>query len=586
MEPAKHLSNAAPRTRRAFLCQSLGVAGGLSAASISRAAPNENTYDVVIYGGTPAAVTAAVQVKRMGQSVAIVCPDAHIGGLTISGLGWTDSKNGAAIGGLAREFYHRIWQFYQNPDAWTQQTRDSYIAQKVGAQPGIALDDTKQVMWTFEPHAALHVMENWLNEEKIPVFKNEWLDRGKNGVIKQGAKITAMRTLSGKVFKAKVFIDAGYEGDLMASAKIPHRVGRDAAIDWSEPLNGVRFTIAGVDRYHSADAYQGVDPYLIPGKPESGFIAGVEGKWDEAQTPLGAADTKRLQSFNYRLCLTTEAKNRAAFPKPKNYDEKQYELLFRLLATGKESSWTTQAMPNLKTDSNNQGSMSGDFVGGSFSLPEHLTYSSATYGRRKQMLADHRTYQQGLLWSLQNHERVPSELRTRLAPWGLAKDEFADNENWPYQVYVREARRMEGITTVTQHHVQKRPGFSVQDSVGLGSYSLDSHVVRRVVIDGGIRDEGGFYVFWDKPYPIPYGCLVPKSDDCLNLLVPVTVSATHAAFGSIRMEPTYMILGQAAGAAACLAIKQNVSVQTVPYADLAKQLAQDKQVLAWAADNK
>ncbi len=295
--------------------------------------------------------------------------------------------------------------------------------------------------------------------------------------------------------------------------------------------------------------------------------------------PLGEADPRRLQCFNYRLCLTQFGENRVAFARPAGYDEREFELLFRILEKGDDSSFTTQAMPNRKTDSNSQGKVSSDYVGGSFSVKEGWNYSEASYERRKTVLQDHRRYHQGLLWSLQNHPRVPEKHRKELGEWGLSKDEFTDNGNWPYQVYVREARRMEGLAMVTQHHVQLKPGFD-KDFIGCGSYSLDSHVVRRIVLDGQIRNEGGFYIWWDRPYPLPYGCLVPRKDSVNNLFAPTTLSATHAAFGSIRMEPTYMILGQAAATAAALAIEGKVAAQDVPYAALSKRLIADGQILA------
>lgn len=573
-------------TRRDFLRRSFAVAGGMllpAAASRGAAGGADEPYDLVIYGGTGAAVTAAVQARRMGRSVALVCPETHLGGLTTSGLGWTDSKNGSAIGGLAREFYHRIWQFYADPGVWTQEMRDVYLARRIAAQPGPAIDEPRQVMWTFEPHAAERVIEAWLAAEKVPVFRGEWLDREK-GVIKHGAQIIAIRTLSGKIFRGRMFIDAGYEGDLMAAAGVRYRVGRDSAREFSEPLNGIRFPVQGVDRYYHG-AYAGVDPYVTAGKSGSGLLPGIESEWDgtRAAFPLGEADPQRLQSFNYRLCLTREPKNRIPIARPDGYDERQFELLFRLFAAGEKPGFTTQAVPNRKTDSNAVGRMSGDFVGGSFSVAEGWTYSDASYERRRQVLDAHRRYQQGLFWTLQNHARIPAPVRQELAAWGLSRDEFAENDHWPYQLYVREARRMVGLTTVTQHHVQKKPGYAVSDPIGLGSYSLDSHVIRRIMVDGKIYDEGGFYVWWDKPYPIPYGCIVPQKSDAANLLVPITLSATHAAFGSIRMEPTYMILGQAAATAAVLALQSGVAVQEVDYTALAKRLTADGQRLALPA---
>ena len=565
-------------SRREFLYGSLGIAAALLAEPQARADRNKDReYDVVIYGGTSAAATAAIQVRRMGKSAVIVCPERHIGGLTTSGLGWTDSKNGDAIGGLAREFYHRVWKFYRDPAAWTKETRESYVARKIAAQPGPAIDEAGEVMWTFEPHAAEQVMEAWLAEENIPVFRGERLDRSR-GVTKHGAEIQSMRMLSGKRFRGRMFIDAGYEGDLMAAAGVRYRVGRDSAHEYDEPLNGIRFPLEGVDKYYSAAPYPGVDPYVRPGDRSSGFLPGIEGEWHDTGG-LGDADPHRLQSFNYRLCLSVDPVNRIPFRKPDGYDERDFELLFRLLAAGEESNFTTQSMPNGKTDSNAHGRVSGDFVGGSFSVKDGWTYSDASYAMRDHVIEAHRRYQEGLLWTLQNHVRVPEKIRQELSQWGLAKDEFAENGGWPYQLYVREARRMEGMATVTQHHVQMAPGYTVKDPIGLGSYSLDSHVVRRVVVDGKILDEGGFYVWWDRPYPIPLGAILPQKSQASNLLAPVTLSATHAAFGSIRMEPTYMLLGQAAATAAVLGIDRHAVVQDVPYGDLAKRLTADGQRL-------
>ena len=498
--------------------------------------------------------------------------------MVTSGLGWTDSKKGGAVGGLAREFFHRLWVEYQKPERWTRQERANYQA---GAQPGPGRDDKNEVMWTFEPHVAEFVFEEWLKAEGVPVYKAEKIVRTKNGVEKQGGRILSFATQTGKRFTGKMFIDAGYEGDLMAGANVAHRTGRDSADEWGEPLNGIRFHIPG-DRGYTPNEFPGIDPYKTPGDPKSGLIAGVESVWNpDGKERVGASDFKRLQSFNYRLCLTQHAENRAPFVKPENYKEADYELLLRLFEKNKPSSFTEQLMPNLKTDSNNQGPMSLDFVGGSFSANK-WTYSDASDTQRDQIALAHRRYTEGYVWTIQNHPRVPQAWREKLANWGWAKDEFVDNGHFPYQMYVREARRMDGLSVMTQHHVQRKPGYEVKDSIGLGSYSLDSHVVRRVVVDGNIKNEGGFYVWWDVPYPISYGAIVPKkASEAENLLVPVTLSATHAAFGSIRMEPTYMLLGQAAATAAVLALDKRVSVQAVSYADLSARLRADKQILDW-----
>lgn len=539
------------------------------------------TYDIVVYGGTCSGITAAIQAKRMGKSVALVCPEEHLGGLTISGLGWTDTKDVNCIGGLSREFYHRIWLYYNNPAKWVYQTRSSY---NVSWQAGPGIQNASETMWTFEPHAAEEVFNQWLTEEGVNVVRNRWLDRGSGGVIRDGRRITAIKTLSydpdfgfnpAETFTGQMFIDASYEGDLMAGAGVSYRIGRDAKSEYNETLNGICFKSADLSASNSS--YYGIDPYVVPGDPSSGYIAGIEGAFSDP-SQVGKADD-RLQSFNFRMCLTDVSANRAAITKPANYDESQYELLFRLYEANKNSGFTSQRMPNLKTDSNNEGLFSLDWPGGNYSIEGGWNYSEASYADRMNVIRRHRDYVQGLLWTMLYHPRVPEGVRSGKTKWGLAKDEFADNQNFPYFAYVREARRMEGEMVMTEHHVKMAAGYGVSDSIGQGSYSLDSHVVRRVVIGNTIWDEGGFYLWWSTGYPISYRAIVPQREQATNLLVPVCLSASHAAFGSIRMEPTYMILGQSAATAAALAIDKACDVQTVPYADLRNRLALDGQRL-------
>ena len=560
-------------------CSASSAVYGIEAkASSGDPTQHDAAYDVVIYGGTAAGVVAAIQADAMGLRTALVSPDRHLGGMTSGGLGWTDSKNGAAIGGLARQFFHRVWQYYQQPETWSRSERADY-AWRMIAQPGRAVDDEREVMWTFEPHAAEAVFDRWLAESGVDVFRDEWLDR-EAGVSVRDGRIETIRTLSGRTFAGRMFIDATYEGDLMAAAGVSHRIGRDAASEFNERLNGIRFEQPGA-RYFKDDAFVGIDPYVNPGEAGSGFIVGVEGELP-AEERFGERDS-RLQSFNYRLCLTTEPDNRIPIERPTDYHEADYELLLRLYEAGHRSGFTTHELPNRKTDSNSLGVMSFDFVGGNQSIVQDWNYTEASYEVRRRIAAAHRDYQLGLLWTIMNHPRVPEEERRKWSRYGLTADEFRDTENWPHQLYVREARRLQGLATMTQHHVQMKPGFEVTDSIGLGSYSLDSHDVRRLVIDGQIRSEGGFYEYWDKPYPIAYGSIVPRRGEVQNLLVPVTLSATHAAFGSIRMEPTYMILGQSAATAAGLAISEGLAVQEVPYALLRERLATDGQMLEFSA---
>lgn len=539
-------------------------------------------FDLVIYGGTAAAVTAAIQTARMGLHTALVSPDRHLGGMVSSGLGWVDSKDGRAVGGLAREFHHRVWRHYRNPAAWTRVSRDEYQA-RVHAQPGPTIDDKEEVMWTFEPHVAERLLDEWLAETKVQVFRDEWLVREAGGVQREGSRITGFRTLSGRVFTAGMFIDASYEGDLMATAGVTYRVGRDSAAEFGESLNGIYFKKPGQMYADAAfKAYENVDPYRVPGDPVSGLIAGIEGHL-RPDEHLGDTDT-RLQSFNLRLCLTNVPENRVPITRPADYNEANYELLFRVYEGGSVCGFSAQEMPNAKTDSNNSGMVSLDYIGGNYSITEGWNYSEATYEHRARILQAHRDYTHGLLWTIMNHPRVPAEHRENWSRWGLAADEFADTGHWPHQVYVREARRMQGTTIMTQHHVECAKGYEVADSIGLGSYSMDSHNIRRVIVDGKIRAEGGFYIFSKQVYPISYGSITPRREEITNLLVPVTLSATHAAFGSIRMEPTYMILGQSAATAAAFALRSDIPVQDVSYAELAQRLAADGQVLkGWPA---
>ncbi len=541
----------------------------------------DTTYDIVVYGGTCSGIAAAIQAKRMGKSVVLVCPEEHLGGLTISGLGWTDTKDTNCIGGLSREFYHRIWLYYNDPAAWIYQSRSSY---NPSWQAGPAIQDSSETMWTFEPHVAEEVFEQWLTEAGVTVVRNRWLERSSGGVQKQGNRIAAIKTLSydadfgfspAETYAGQMFIDASYEGDLMASSGVTYRIGRDSKSEYNETLNGIYFKSSNLSPSNSP--YNGIDPYVIPGDPSSGLIAQIEDEFSDP-SQIGKEDD-RLQAFNFRMTLTDVSANRIAIPKPAGYDEKDYELLFRLYEAGQNPGFTTQRMPNLKCDNNNSGLMSLDWPGGNFSMDDNWVYSEASYIDRMNYVRRQRNYQQGLLWTMLYHPRVPESARNSRTKWGLSKDEYADNDNWPYFSYVREARRMEGEMVMTEHHVKMASGYTVTDSVGQGSYSLDSHVVRRVVIEDTIWDEGGFYVWWSDGYPISYRAILPKHQEASNLLVPVCLSASHAAFGSIRMEPTYMILGQSAATAAAMAIDYDYDVQELPYGLLRTRLLADGQRL-------
>lgn len=527
-------------------------------------------YDLVIYGGTAAAVTAAVQAKQMGKTVLIVSPDKHLGGLSSGGLGFTDTGNKAVIGGLAREFYHRVYQHYQKPEAWQWERREQFGNKGQGT---VAMDGENRTMWIFEPHVAEQVFEDFIREYKIPVVRNEWLNR-QTGVKKSGKRIVSIKTLSGKTYAAKMFIDSTYEGDLMAAAGVSYHVGRESKDQYGEQWAGVQTGVLH-HRHHFGAVKEKISPYWIPGDPTSGVLPRIS---MALPGEYGSAD-KKIQAYCFRMCLTDHADNRVPFPKPEGYDPKQYELLLRIFQAGwRETFQKFDRIPNRKTDTNNHGPFSTDNIGMNYDYPE------ASYERRRAIIREHEQYQKGWLYFIANDPRVPADVQSAFRKWGLARDEFKDNGNWPHQIYVREARRMIGAYVMTENELlKKRP---TPDSVGMGSYGIDSHNIQRYIIGSGkdayVQNEGDIGVSTNGPYQIAYGSLVPKREQVENLFVPVAVSSSHIAYGSIRMEPVFMILGQSAATAAAMAIDGKLAVQDVPYAKLRERLLQDKQVLEFA----
>ncbi|HWK56837.1 MAG TPA: FAD-dependent oxidoreductase [Parapedobacter sp.] len=518
--------------------------------------------DVIVYGGTSAAITAAVQLKKSGKSVIVVSPDKHLGGLSSGGLGFTDTGNKSVIGGLARDFYHRVYMHYQHSAAWRWQKQEEYGNKGQGTP---AMDGDARTMWIFEPHVAEKVFEDYVKEFQLDVRRNEWLDR-ERGVRKRNGRIVSLTTLSGNTYKGKMFIDATYEGDLIAAADVSYHVGREANATYGEQWNGVQTGVL----HHKHWFASNISPYKVPGDSTSGLLYGVSG---EHPGEYGAGD-HRVQAYCFRMCLSNHPENRVPFPKPDNYNPENYELLARVFASGwRETFQKFDPIPNRKTDTNNHGPFSTDFIGMNYDYP------TASYERRKQIIQEHEDYQQGLMYFLANDPKVPAEVRDEMAQWGLAKDEFTDNGNWPHQLYIREARRMVGQYIMTEHDTFSER--EVTDPVGMGSYTLDSHNVQRYIKpDGFVQNEGDIGVHPAKgPYQISYGALIPKREECTNLLVPVCMSSSHIAFGSIRMEPVFMILGQSVALAASLAIDNGTAVQDVAYATLAKELLKEKQVL-------
>lgn len=538
---------------------------------------NIANYDVVIYGGTSSGIVAAIQAKQMGKTVVVIAQGNRPGGLTTGGLGQTDIGNKAAIGGLARDFYRRIRVYYDNDANWKWQKREEY---RDSGQTRTAQDES--CMWTFEPSAALQVFQDLITENDIQIIYNQRLNREK-GVKKHKKQITSITMESGLCFTGKMFIDATYEGDLMAAAGVSYTVGREANSKYKETFNGVQAAGRGVslqkekvDNFAYHDFVKGVDPYIIKGDPNSGLLPFIDPKGPGKE---GAGD-KRVQAYCFRLCLTDHPDNRIPFTKPAGYNELDYELLLRNFEAGEmEIPWINSSMPNRKTDTNNRLGFSTDFIG------QNYDYADASYAEREQIINRHRVYQQGLMWTLANHPRVPENIRNEVARWGACKDEFETTDGWQNQLYIREARRMISDLVMTQHHCE---GVKVvEDIVGLAAYGMDSHNVQRYVDENGyVQNEGDVQVGVSSPYPISYRAIIPKAKECSNLLVPICLSASHIAYGSIRMEPVFMVLGQSAATAACLAIEENVAVQKLDYVKLQRRLLEDKQRLVWEKDVK
>jgi hypothetical protein len=595
------------------ICRASGDEGGNFGGDVN----GVGHFDVVVYGGTSAGVTAAIQVARMHHSVVLIEPGRHIGGLTSGGLGFTDIGNKRAIGGLARSFYQRVGRYYERPEAWKYETRDHFQA--------LHRRKREAEMWLFEPHVAEQILREMLAEAHIPVFFGERLvphagvlgerliphapitgerliphapstgerliphapitverldshgvekhrdtphsikkdGTKKSGVEKQGTRIVSIRMESGRVFAGSVFIDATYEGDLMAQAGVSYRVGREANSVYGETLDGVQ-----VQHAVSHQFVVPVDPYIVAGNPASGLLPGIEPHPPAAD---GTGDN-RVQAYCFRLCMTDVPENRVPWPKPADYDPRRYELLLRNFEAGDHRvPWKPDAIPNRKTDTNNNYAVSIDDIGTNYAYPD------GDYATRARIIAEHTSYEQGLLWTLAHSPRVPPKIRATFERFGLAADEFVDNGHWPHQIYVREARRMVADYVMTQHDCQGRR--RADDAVGLAAYTMDSHNVERYVRDGRVWNEGDVQIGRFPPYPIAYRSLCPKKTECTNLLVPTCPSVSHIAFGSIRMEPVFMVLGQSAATAGVMAIESRSSVQDVEIKRLQQRLVSDGQIL-------
>ena len=503
--------------------------------------------NVCVYGGTSAGVIAAIKIANLGKSVIVLQPGLHLGGLTTSGLGCTDYGKQHVIGGLARQFYRAV-----------------------GRETGTAEE------WYFAPSAAARAMNRMVADANVPVRFCQFIDT----VEMSGGHITAVTMIGGLRVEAQLFIDASYEGDLLARAGVTFTVGRESNPTFGESLNGIQIRLAHQFSHP-------IDPYIVAGNPASGLLPQIVN--EDLSSRQGVGD-RRVQAYCFRMCLTDDPALRVAWPKPAHFDPLQYVLATRWFNSASESlrdQWRgdrpakfdllTHKTPGgfHKTDTNNHGPISSDFIGAN-----HL-WPTADYATREKIFQDHINYQMGFYWHMANAPEIPSAYRHAYQRWGLPKDEFVDTGHWPHQLYIREARRMLGDYVLTE--ADCRLQRTVTDAVGMGSYTMDSHNCSRFVkIENGtarVLNDGDVQVPPAGPYPISYRSIVPKRGECTNLIVPVCLSASHIAYGSVRMEPVFMVLGESAAVAAVLAIDEQKPVQEIDIPKLRQRLLADGQIL-------
>lgn len=524
---------------------------------------DEKPYDIVVYGGTSGGIIAAIQAAKSERSVVLVSPTDHLGGLTTSGLGWTDLGRDTILGGLGRDFYTRLFHYYADDAAWRWERREDYGNRGQGVKA--ALNPATNIASTFEPKAATAVFHAMLEEHAIKVVTAR-LDL-QSGVEMDGKRIRKIRTEDGREFFGRMFIDATYEGDLLPGSRVSFTVGRESNSMYQENINGIQTARATKNQLPN-----GIDPFVIPGDPSSGLLPGVN---PDAGGEDGQGD-HRFQAYCFRMVLTDVPENRITIEQPEGYDEAAYEVLFRAIEAGQRGGFTKfDLMPNRKTDSNNTGGISNNPVG--LNYGDDWNWTTLGHDERIALAKKHEHWQRGLMWTLQNHPRIPQRIRDEYSKWGLPGDEFADNGHWPRQLYIREARRMVSDFVMTEHHcLRKEP---VPESIGLAAYTMDSHNVQRHVRNGMVKNEGDVQFPIPGPYPVSYRAIIPKKGECENLFVPWSLSASHMAFGSIRMEPVFMILAQSAAIAADLCLKHERPVQALDYEELRPALIAAGQVL-------
>ena len=498
-------------------------------------------FDLLVYGATASGVMTAYSAAREGLRVVLLEPGEHLGGMVTGGLSATDLGHYAIIGGYARDFYL-----------------------KAAAHYGVNNLD-QPAHWLSEPHVDESIFRTMLHDAGVTVVFREQL-REQNGVELQGKRIVSLTTANNQRWQAAVFADCSYEGDLMAQAKVSYTWGREAASEYGESLAGVRGNTPKHQFLWPVSAYDEAH-HLLP-EIDPGPLA----------TP-GSGD-KKVQAYNFRLILTNDPANKLPFPRPAGYDRSRFALLERYLgefpqhmgrAPGFKDVTNPVMIPNHKADFNNNGPFSTDYIGHSWKYPE------ASYQQKAAIWQDHLLYTQSFFYFLSQDPQAPASLREQVNQWGLPKDEFADTEHWPRQLYIREGRRMVGAYVMRQADLQTER--TKPDSIGMGSYNSDSHNIQRVAMpDGTVQNEGDVQVPV-QPYEIAFRTITPRRAEMENLLVPVCLSATHAAYSSVRMEPQYMIIGQAAGVAASLAIRGRTPVQEVSVTDLQQRLRAHHAVL-------
>ena len=519
-------------------------------------------FDLVVYGGTAGGIASAISAAREGASVVILEPSHHVGGMVTGGLGQTDIGTWESIGGLSAEFYRRVGKHYENPESWKFETRDGFLADHRTRE---RLNGP--MWWYHEPSVATRIFKEMLEEVNLTVKTDQRLKT----LTKHDNWIQTLICENGQTYSGKVFIDATYEGDLMAMAGVSFHVGRESSDQYGEKFAGVLPLKYSTRKQWDVD----VDPY----DDEGNLLYGIQ---DETWGEVGSADNK-VQAYNYRICLTDHPDNRIPITKPDNYDPTRYELLARYVAQkghlplfkprGNWGFLNLGLLPNRKTDINDGGPFSTDVVGMNWDYP------TGDQTSREAILQEHLEYTQGLLYFIGHDERVPESVRKEMGNWGYPKDEYTDNGHWTPQLYVREARRMIGAYIMTSHDIETNR--VKEDSIGMGSYGADSHLVQRIVWEGVVRNEGNPNDFTPghNPYEIPYRAITPQRSECENLLVTFCVSASHLGFASIRMEPVFMILGESAGLAAVEAARNGLAVQEVLYDSLLPKLKNRKQLL-------